>query len=208
MLSALPMYHNSTSSSATAFDMSSTTLASPVRHKIGVLLVPVSVAIWSTARIFSKSVLADVWAILFWRGIFSVLFIYGYLVWKQGIVIIGDVGALGLPEWSMAPVWAGLMLIDLPRLVTWVGGASLLPRYCGVSERIHGSWATPSMTKCWLRSRSYSAACSLVPRTGSTLAAQNLNSGILPNGSSLGLVSSLAAASTNAKGMKTTPGGT
>ena len=35
-----------------------------------------------------------------------------------------------------------------------------------------------------------------LPRTGSTLAAQYLNSGIFPNGSSAGLVSRLAAAST------------
>src|SRR3984893_484261 len=41
----------------------------------------------------------------------------------------------------------------------------------------------------------------------SILAAQNLNSGILPNGSSAGLVSRFAAASTNANGMNTTPSG-
>ena len=40
----------------------------------------------------------------------------------------------------------------------------------------------------------YSAAAARA-RTGSTLAAQNLNSGILPNGSSCGLVSMFAAAS-------------
>src|SRR5262245_10298054 len=42
---------------------------------------------------------------------------------------------------------------------------------------------------------------------GSTFAAQNLNSGIFPNGSSAGLVRIFAAASTNAKGMNTTPSG-
>ncbi len=41
----------------------------------------------------------------------------------------------------------------------------------------------------------YSAA-SLTGSTRSTLAAQNLNSGIFPNGSSFGLVSRFAAAST------------
>jgi len=39
----------------------------------------------------------------------------------------------------------------------------------------------------------YSAAAAVIG-AGSTLAAQNLNSGILPNGSSCGLVSTLAAA--------------
>jgi len=44
-------------------------------------------------------------------------------------------------------------------------------------------------------SRPYSAA-SRAAAAGSTRAAQNLNSGILPNGSSAGLVNRLAAAST------------
>ena len=43
---------------------------------------------------------------------------------------------------------------------------------------------------------------------GSTRAAQYLNSGIFPNGSSAGLVRRFAAASTNANGMNTTPSGT
>ena len=42
----------------------------------------------------------------------------------------------------------------------------------------------------------YSAAMRVAGSTASTLAAQNLNSGILPNGSSFGLVSRFAAAST------------
>src|SRR5712675_1119167 len=53
----------------------------------------------------------------------------------------------------------------------------------------------------------YSAA-SLTTSARATFAAQNLNSGIFPNGSSAGLVSRLAAASTKAKGMNTTPSGT
>src|SRR5215831_4818520 len=48
----------------------------------------------------------------------------------------------------------------------------------------------------------YSAATRAASATGSTLAAQYLNSGIFPNGSSAGLVSRFAAASTNANGMK------
>src|SRR6185312_1413415 len=52
----------------------------------------------------------------------------------------------------------------------------------------------------------YSAAC-ICGSAFSTRAAQNLNSGILPNGSSAGLVSLFAAASKKAKGMNTTPSG-
>ena len=57
-----------------------------------------------------------------------------------------------------------------------------------------------------LKVMGYSAA-SLCGPTASTRAAQNLNSGILPKGSSAGLVSLLAAASKKAKGMNTTPSG-
>src|SRR5262249_12743002 len=53
----------------------------------------------------------------------------------------------------------------------------------------------------------YSAATRAASATGSTLAAQYLNSGIFPNGSSAGLVRRFAAASTNANGMNTTPSG-
>ena len=45
------------------------------------------------------------------------------------------------------------------------------------------------------REPSYSAATGTAVATGSTRAAQNLNSGILPNGSSCGLVRTFAAAS-------------
>ena len=47
-----------------------------------------------------------------------------------------------------------------------------------------------------------------VSPTASTLAAQYLNSGIFPNGSSAGLVNVFAAASAKQKGTKTTPAGT
>src|SRR5712692_5901964 len=57
------------------------------------------------------------------------------------------------------------------------------------------------------RSRVYSAAARAAASPGSTLAAQYLNSGIFPNGSSAGLVSRFAAASTKANGMNTTPSG-
>src|SRR5690606_26271287 len=53
----------------------------------------------------------------------------------------------------------------------------------------------------------YSAATA-ASFTGSTRAAQNLNSGILPNGSSCGFVSRFAAASVKQKGMNTMPSAT
>jgi hypothetical protein len=88
---------------------------------------------------------------------------------------------------------------------------------CTGSHPSPGANATPSPAGCTGRTLpdpahcrllAYSAASMRPPEAGSTLTAQNLNSGILPNGSSLGLVSSLAAASTKANGMNTAPGGT
>src|SRR5205814_8930865 len=54
----------------------------------------------------------------------------------------------------------------------------------------------------------HSAATCVAASTRSTFAAQYLYSGILPNGSSAGLVRRFAAASTKANGMNTTPSGT
>ena len=62
--------------------------------------------IWSTAGIFTKSVSADIWTILFWRGVFSTLFILVYLVWKQGRSVVSDAGKLGVPGWALATVGA------------------------------------------------------------------------------------------------------
>src|SRR4029077_114457 len=57
-----------------------------------------------------------------------------------------------------------------------------------------------------LRLQSFYSAAALTAAAGSTLAAQNLYSGILPNGSSCGLVSTLAAASAEQNGVNTSPG--
>src|SRR5262249_17554399 len=87
-------------------------------------------------------------------------------------------------------------------------GVSLCSREVSVRE------GGAQETRCWkarstrtIRQPTYSAATRAASATGSTLAAQYLNSGIFPNGSSAGLVSRFAAASTNANGMNTTPSG-
>ena len=86
--------------------MSSTTSATPTRQQTGVLLVAISAVIWSTAGIFTKVVAADVWTILFWRGIFSTLFMGGYLFWRQGREVISDFARLGRPGWGVAVIGA------------------------------------------------------------------------------------------------------
>ena len=48
----------------------------------GVTLVLVSALVFSTAGLFVKGVDADIWAILFWRGISASLFTAVYVVWR------------------------------------------------------------------------------------------------------------------------------
>src|ERR1700733_1869207 len=71
--------------------------------------------------------------------------------------------------------------------------------------------STPPFLNCLRQHRNqdllnYSAARTC--RTGPTRAAQYLNSGILPKGSSIGLVSALAGLSLKQKGMNTMPSAT
>jgi drug/metabolite transporter (DMT)-like permease len=86
--------------------MSSPALQQFSLHHKGVLLVLISAIIWSTAGLFTKSVSADVWTILFWRSVFSAVFILGYVGWKQGRRLGADFQRLGVPGWSLAVIGA------------------------------------------------------------------------------------------------------
>ena len=86
--------------------MTSTALASGTARHLGVWLVGISAIIWSTAGLFTKSVSADVWTILFWRGVFSAAFMFAYLAWRNGRQVLGDFAGLGWPGWSAAAIGA------------------------------------------------------------------------------------------------------
>lgn len=72
----------------------------------GVLLVLISAIIFSSAGLFVRSVNADAWVIIFWRGLFAALFTTAYIVYrgtaskefvqmgKPGITV-AIIGALG-----------------------------------------------------------------------------------------------------------------
>jgi drug/metabolite transporter (DMT)-like permease len=49
---------------------------------LGLLLVLVSAGIFSSAGLFVKSVTAEAWVIIFWRGLFAVLFTTGYIIYR------------------------------------------------------------------------------------------------------------------------------
>ena len=97
--------------------------------------------------------------------------------------------------------------------------ATLPPGRKGCAGVLTGAGALWKAAEIYRQLRPAARACAklaliLAPHSaaaataGSTLAAQNLNSGILPNGSSAGLVSRFAAASAKQNGMNTMPCGT
>lgn len=77
-----------------------TTAHSP--HSLGMLLVGISAIIWSAAGLFTKSVNADVWTILFWREVFSAAFMFAYLFRQNGRGSMQQFGRFGAPGWCAA----------------------------------------------------------------------------------------------------------
>jgi drug/metabolite transporter (DMT)-like permease len=53
---------------------------------MGIVLVVVSAAVFSTAGLFSKGLAAGAWDIIFWRGIFAALFTVAYSCWRGAFV--------------------------------------------------------------------------------------------------------------------------
>lgn len=49
---------------------------------VGVLFVLVSAGIFSSAGLFVKSVTANAWEIIFWRGLFAVIFTVAYILYR------------------------------------------------------------------------------------------------------------------------------
>ena len=72
------------------------------RHWVGIILVAASALAWSSAGIFTKGVTADVWAVLFWRGLFGAIFVFIYVAWREGRKTFASVGSLGWPGWAIA----------------------------------------------------------------------------------------------------------
>ncbi len=73
-------------------------------HSLGVILVALSAVAWSTAGVFAKGVTAEVWSILFWRGLFSAGFILVYVLWREGSATAQRFRQLGGPGWAVATI--------------------------------------------------------------------------------------------------------
>jgi len=75
-------------------------------YSTGIALVSISAVIWSTVGLFASGIEADVWVILFWRGLFSIS-VLGLYVWrksKHGIIV--EIKSLDWPGWISALVGA------------------------------------------------------------------------------------------------------
>lgn len=63
----------------------------------GTILVLLSAFAFSTAGLFTRLVEADVWTMLFWRGLFGGLLIAGYVVWRDGAGALAALRRIGRP---------------------------------------------------------------------------------------------------------------
>jgi drug/metabolite transporter (DMT)-like permease len=73
-------------------------------YQRGLLLVTLSAVIWSTVGLFAKGIAADVWVILFWRGLFSILALGVYIWIKSQSGFVQEFRELGWPGWVSAIV--------------------------------------------------------------------------------------------------------
>ena len=71
---------------------------------LGRALVALSAVAWSTARIFTKGVEADVWTVLLWRGLLAAGVMSAWLAWRRGRAGLADWKHLGWAGWSAATV--------------------------------------------------------------------------------------------------------
>lgn len=72
----------------------------------GIIIVSISAIVWSTLGLFAKGIEADVWTILFWRGLFSILILGLYVYKKSDQGITHEFKSLGWPGWLSAVIGA------------------------------------------------------------------------------------------------------
>ena len=93
-------------------------------HLLGVLLVLVSAGIFSSAGLFVKSVGSEAWVIIFWRGLFAVLFTTAYVLYRgtarkeftqmgKSGVAVAIVGAVGTIAFIFAFKYTSIANVSL-----------------------------------------------------------------------------------------------
>ncbi len=71
-------------------------------HQTGILFISISAIVWSTLGLFAKGIDVDVWVILFWRGLFSIIILGTYIYLKSNQSIKQEIKELGWPGWLSA----------------------------------------------------------------------------------------------------------
>ena len=75
----------------------------------GSLVVAVAAVAFSTAGLFTRLIVADVWTMLFWRGLFGGLLIAAYIVWQERAATRAAFATIG---------WAGLLTASCSTVAT------------------------------------------------------------------------------------------
>ena len=78
-------------------------------RSVGSLVVAISAIAFSTAGLFTRLIAADVWTMLFWRGLFGGLLIAAYIVWQERATTRVAFAAIG---------WAGLLTASCSAVAT------------------------------------------------------------------------------------------
>lgn len=71
------------------------TVHEPDRWFVGPSLILGSALAFSTAGLFTRLLLTDVWTMLFWRGLFGGLFIAGFIAWQRRTATVDAFRAVG-----------------------------------------------------------------------------------------------------------------
>jgi drug/metabolite transporter (DMT)-like permease len=73
-------------------------------HSRGLTLVLIAALLYSTPGLFSRGVSAGGWEVVFWRGLFGILFASAYLAWRG--TLKSEMLGLGVGGWAAGIIWA------------------------------------------------------------------------------------------------------
>lgn len=62
---------------------------------LGTIILAASAVAYSTAGFFTRLITVDAWTLLFWRGVFAGLFIFGVVGWRERGKFVATVRAIG-----------------------------------------------------------------------------------------------------------------
>jgi drug/metabolite transporter (DMT)-like permease len=94
-------------------------------YYLGVLYVLISALMFSAAGVFVKWLEAGAWDIIFWRGLFSVFLIFGYIGF--GKAIDGEIRNMKAPGYIAGAVGASSTLAYIPAFkLTSIANVSLI----------------------------------------------------------------------------------